>query len=59
MSEQLRLTRVLKDGRILAINIWATGFQELVFKTRKDFERAKLQVEVEGKPLNVGGFTTV
>lgn len=59
MRDELRLTRVLKDGRILAINTWVGGFQEVVFRSRSDFDRAKREVEQEGKVLNVAGYTSV
>jgi hypothetical protein len=53
MKERLIYRKTLKDGRILAVNTWKTGFQELVYADRPAFDRAKHACEVEGKPLQM------
>lgn len=47
-TERLVLRRTLPGGRVLAVNAWATGFQELVFTNRESFERAKEAIEQRG-----------
>lgn len=59
MPEQLNFRKQMRDGRVLAVNVWATGFQELVYPTRAAFDAAKVRVETTGTAPAVGGFTSV
>jgi hypothetical protein len=47
-GERLILRKTLKDGRVLAVNTWATGWQELVYPSMAAFERGKAQIEQQG-----------
>ena len=58
LNDQLILRKVLKDGRVLAVNVWRTGFQELVYPDRDAFDRAKPKVEA-GEAPHVGGYSVV
>ena len=56
-NDRLTFRRKLRDGRILALNVWPTGYQELVYPSLKSFEEAKRQVEQEGRVPETHGFT--
>jgi hypothetical protein len=58
-KERLTYRKTLNDGRVLAINSWATGVQELVYPDKPAFERAKKKVEEEGRIPHITGYTPV
>jgi hypothetical protein len=59
MGDRLIKRKVLKDGRVIAINTWKTGWQELVYASEAQFERAKEAVEKEGAAPYVTAYAPV
>jgi hypothetical protein len=59
MPEKLTYYKTLKDGRVLAVNSWNTGWQELVYPNRAAFDRAKERVERDQVAPAVRGFAEV
>ncbi len=55
--QELLYVRTLRDGRVIARNVWATGWQDLVYPTRAAFDRAKTAVERDGEIPEVVGYT--
>lgn len=43
--EELIYRKTYQDGRVEAVNTWATGFQFLVFDNQEHFERSKKAYE--------------
>jgi hypothetical protein len=57
MAETLTIKTLLPDGRVIAVNGWATGWQELVFPTRDAFDRAEEAVARGEKLPAPTGYT--
>lgn len=58
-AERLIRKKTLRDGRVVAVNIWRTGFQELVYPNLDSFEAAKIAVEQEGAIPEPVGFAEI
>ena len=58
-EERLIYVKRLNHGQILALNVWRTGAENLVFRDMAAFERAKQSVEVEGNPPKVSGYIAI
>jgi hypothetical protein len=56
MQEELRYIKTRKDGRVECVNIWATGFQELVVPNKAAFDRLKEKIEREGYVPTITGY---
>jgi hypothetical protein len=50
MAEILSFEKRLRDGRVVAINSWGTGWQRLVFRNQESFDKTKELIE-QGKML--------
>jgi hypothetical protein len=57
--DRLVFRKKLKDGRVIALNTWKTGAQELVYPDMRAFERAKKKVEEESQIPHITGYTPV
>jgi hypothetical protein len=56
MNEELRYQKTRKDGRVECVNIWATGWQELVVANETAFYELKKKIELEGYVPRVSGY---
>jgi|HubBroStandDraft_1064217.scaffolds.fasta_scaffold2118039_2 hypothetical protein len=59
MPEKLTYYKTLKDGRVLAVNSWNTGWQGLVYPNRVTFDLAKEVVERDQTAPDVMGYAEV
>jgi hypothetical protein len=58
-TDRLVYLKTLKDGRVVALNVWKTGAQELVYPDKRAFEQARHKVETEGAIPVVTGYVTI
>jgi hypothetical protein len=54
---QLRYKKTRKDGRVECINVWPTGWQELVVANEATFHELKKKIELEGYIPVVRSYT--
>jgi hypothetical protein len=47
IKQQLRYIKTRKNGQVECVNIWDTGWQELVVRDKASFDQLKTKVELE------------